>query len=108
MTYPTIDEVNITGFDDIFVYVGDTVPGFMPMMILFLWLTVTMTIYFGTRKFNGQADFFASASASGFFISVVGVLLSLTSGVIDNWSFALSLGIGLISVIMLLTKRNRD
>jgi len=67
-----------------------------------------MSIYFGTRKFAGQGDFFAAASAGGFVTIVIGTLFTLVSGMINVWTITLTIVIAIVSVLLLLPRRDRD
>ena len=108
MTYTDVSDVNITGLDSILVYVANEVPIFVPAFLLFTWLMISILIYFGTRKFAGQGDFFAGASASGFLVAVLGTVMTLTFGIINLWTLGTCFGIAIFSLIMLQIRRNRD
>ena len=107
-TYNSIDSQNFTGLDSILVYVANEVPILIPAMLLFIWLMLSLLIYFGTRKFAGQGDFSAGASASGFLVAVLGTVMTLTFGIINIWTLGTCFGIAIFSLIFLSTRRNRD
>jgi hypothetical protein len=108
MAYQTISNYNITGMDDIFVYLANEISVFIPFLLLGIYLTVSLSIYYGTRRFQGQADFFVAFATAGFFTSIVGIVMSLTFGIINNFSLILILFLTVISIVLLLMKRNRD
>lgn len=108
MVYETIDTKNITGLDGVLSYVANAVPIFIPAMLLFLWLLFSLLIYFGTRKFAGQGDFFAGLSASGFLIAVLGTILTFSFGIINLYTLSVTIGIAIFSFIALFIRRNRD
>lgn len=107
MAYQTIQEFNATGLDNIVVYVANTVPIFIPALLIIIWISVTLMIYYGTRKF-GTGDFFVAAAASGFLAFVIGTIMTLTFGIINNWTLGTLAGILIISVLSAFVKRNRD
>ena len=107
-TFTEIADVNITGLDSILVYVANEVPIFIPALLLFIWLMLSLLIYFGTRKFAGQGDFFAGASASGFLVAVLGTIMTFTFGIINIYTLGLTIGIAIFSFIALFIRRNRD
>jgi len=108
MVYNTIDTKNITGLDGIFVYVANEVPIFVPAFLLSTWLIVSLLIYFGTRKFSGQADFFSAAASAGFLTCVLGTVMTFTPGIINLYSLSTTIAIAIFSFIFLWVKRNRD
>jgi lysylphosphatidylglycerol synthetase-like protein (DUF2156 family) len=108
MVYETMENVNVTTLDGTLVYVANAVPVFIPALILFVWVTIGLTIYLGSRKLSGQADIFAAFSASGFMTVVLGTILTLVSGLANLWTISLSIAIFIVSVLLLLPRRNRD
>lgn len=108
MAYQNISSMNITGLDSILVYVANEIPIFIPALLISTWLMLSLLIYFGTRKFAGQGDFFAGMAASGFLVAVLGTVITFTFGIINKWTLGMTLGIVVISVIVLLTGRSRD
>jgi hypothetical protein len=106
--YTTIDQLNITGIDGIFVYLAQNDPIFVPAMLIFIWLVVTLIIYFGSRRWQGNSDFFVASAAGGFFAFILAVMLTLTTGIIGLSSIIIMLAITGVSVIASMIKRNRD
>lgn len=106
--YLTLEEANVTSLDGTLVYVANAVPIFIPALIVFLWVTVGLLIYLGSRKLSGQADIFAAFSASGFLTVVLATIMTLAAGLINLWTLSVSFGIFIISLLFLLPKRSRD
>jgi len=108
VTYTEIGNVNITGFDEIIVYVATAVPIFIPAMLIAVFIMFTFAIYFGTRKFSGQADFWSAASAGGFVTTVIGTIFTFTAGIINKYTLSILTILFILSFVFLLPKRNRD
>ena len=108
MTYNSIDSQNFTGLDSVLVYVANEVPIFIPAMLLLIWLMLSLLIYFGTRKFAGQGDFFAGLSASGFLVAVLGTIMTFSFGIINLYTLSVTIGIAIFSFVGLFIRRNRD
>lgn len=108
MAYTPIENYNITGVDDVFVYLANNVPIFIPAMLIFIWISVTSLIYFGTRKFAGQGDFFAATSAAGYLTVVLATAMTLGFGFINWYTLGIIIGIFIFSTIFLLIRRSRD
>ena len=85
MTYQTLQDFNATGMDDVIVYVAQTVPLFVPFMLLIIYLIFTLGTYFGSRKFTGKGDIFASLTVAGFVTTALCVLMSIKEGLINNY-----------------------
>ena len=108
MAFNEISNMNITGLDGMLSYVANEVPIFIPAMLFLLWLAIALLIYFGTRKFAGQGDFFAGLASSGFFIVVLGTVMTFSFGIINVWTLSTTIGIAIFSVIALFIGRRRD
>jgi len=108
MVYQELQDINITGFDDVLVYISTQLPFFVPMMLLFIWMMFTLLMYFGSRKFSGQADFFSAAAAGGFVSVVLATILSLYSGITNMYTLILMTVIVILSFVFLWVRRNRD
>lgn len=106
--YTQIDAVNVTGVDDILIYLANAVPIFIPTLLIGLYLLISLLIYYGTRKYSGQGDVFAAFAASGFFVAVIGGIMSFAFGVINTSSLVISILLAIVSFILLMSKRNRD
>jgi len=103
----TIQDMNVTGLDGVLIYIANAVPIFIPTLLIAIWIGVTTVIYFGTRKF-GQGDIFVAFAAGGFLTFVIGVIMTLSFGIINNYTLVTIAGILIVSALIGLTKRNRD
>lgn len=84
MTYQTLSNYNVTGnADQILVYVANNVTIFTPMLLATFWLIITLSTYFGTKKFYGNADFWASLMVGGFLTSFLAMFLTVSQGIIS-------------------------
>lgn len=84
MTYPTIDQVNITGLDGFFTYSAQTVPIFPALILFAFFFITTMATFFAMRRDLGQADAAQAAMVGSFLTMVIAVVMTLI-GKIANY-----------------------
>lgn len=108
MAYTQISDVNITGIDQIIVYIANEVPIFVPFLLICIYLSIGLIIYFSSRKFSGQGDIFAAFTASGFFTAVLGTIMTFVFGIINIWTLTITILIVIVSFVLLMIKRSRD
>ena len=107
MTYPLITDYNVSsGFHILFLYVNDITGGvFISLLLLMIWSVVTFGLYF-TGKRTGAEVNFASAMATGSFLTVIScVLLSLIDGLVNPFTFAVCIMVSFASVVFLFMKK---
>ena len=107
MVYQTIQEANVTGLDGILVYINSAIPIFTPALLIAVYLAISLMIYLGTKRY-GQGDIFAAMSAAGFFVVVLGTIMTLTFGIINIYSITVTILIAVVSFVLLMIRRNRD
>jgi len=107
MTYQTIQEYNATGLDGIFVYLANAVPLFIPMMLAAIFFLITLSVYFGTKKY-GTGDFFAAATAGGLVTSIIATIMTFTAGMVNLPVLMICIAVTILFFIGMMAKRERD
>lgn len=94
MTY--ITPSNFTGLDGVILYVADAVPGFIALLLGFIFLLVTISIYVVSKNRNQNADFWAAASIGSFFTFVIATMMTFVPGLIDGFTLGTSLAFAVV------------
>lgn len=105
--YPTLSSANITGTDQILVYVAGNMPIFTPLLLLTVFAVITLSTWYGTKKMSGYGDFFTSAAAGGYITTIIAVLLTLIPGMINLYTLTTCVVISIIMTIFLFFSRER-
>jgi len=107
MTYQTIDTANVTSLDGLLTYVSNQVPLFIPMMLFAIFMIITITTYFGTRRLRGDSDIWASATAGCLVSFVIGTFMTLGAGIINLPTLVSLVVFLIIGIVLLFTSRER-
>jgi|SRR3989304_8415621 len=103
----TWNEFNKTGIDNLFVYVTSINSSFIPTFLFMLALLITLGTYFGTKKFSGQGDFYASLVTGLFLATITSYLMNLKEGFVNLYINAVFTVLFLVSLILLFVTRER-
>lgn len=106
-TYQTIQEFNQTGIDNVLLYVALVEPSFVPLFLFCFFLLITLGTYFGTKRFSGSADFFASCGVGGLITTIVAVMMTLKEGLINGYTLVTCFAITILFIILLFFSRER-
>lgn len=82
--YQTADQFNITGMDNVFLYVATTIPSFIPFLLFAIGMVVTGAIYFGQKRATGTGDFPAAFSVGTWFVAIIATMMTLKEGLVNG------------------------
>ena len=82
MTYGVVQ--NVSTMSGIVGSVATQVPIFIPMTLFSLFVIVLLASYFSQLRIRGFADFWMSWAVSGYFVSVVSIVMSLNKSIPVN------------------------
>jgi len=112
MAYTTlqeyIDATNRTGLDGIIVYVADTFPIFIPLMLASLFVIVALSTYFSRQRLAGEGDLWSSLAVAGWLITVVAFIMTLVEGLINTFTVVICLVVSVICTMMLLVSKDKS
>ena len=103
----TLEEFNKTGIDNVLVYIAGTSSAFVPMFLFSFWLIIVLGTFFGTKRFTGQSDFFASMAVASFATFTVTLMMTLKEGLVNGTVFVTVMTITAISAVLLHFSRER-
>ena len=95
----TFEEFNQTGLDNLFVYVSQTTPSFIPWIAFALTVIISTTIYYGSIRYGGQGDFFTAITVGLFITNLFLMILSLKPGIVSIRVFSVTIILLIFSVI---------
>lgn len=99
MTYNT---VNVTTMSGLIGTVATEVPAFIPMTLFSLFVISLMASYYSQLRMRGFADFWMSWAVSGYFVSVVAIIMSLNKTIpISPFIVLTCIVISIIGTIMI-------
>lgn len=105
--YTNIFDYNLTGVDNLLTYVAVQVPAFIPLLLFAIFFIITLSIYFGTKRLNGQGDFFASMAVGSLVTTVIAGLMTLKDGLINTYVLAFCVVLTIVSVVILIFSKER-
>ncbi len=107
MAYTNAFDYNITGIDNILVYVATEVPMFIPLLLFTICLVITLGTFFGTKRLAGQGDFFASLTVGSLVTTVLAGFMTLRDGLINSYTLAFCVVLSIVCVAMLMFSKER-
>lgn len=101
LLYKSMADVNATHLSDLFVYVADQVPIFIPMLLLSIYFIVFLGTYFGQRKISYNTDPFSSLAVAGFVTFVISLLLSLIPNLMNPFYVLICFVLAIVGLVLL-------
>ena len=98
---------NKTGMDNLLLYVATINPYFIPLMLGSIFFICMLGTYFGTKRFSGQGDFWASAAAASYIMNIVVMFMGIKPGLVSLGVLASSVTIAIICTALLFFSRER-
>ena len=105
--WQTFGEFNQTGLAGLFTYPANTWTGFIPFILFALFSITLFSTFFGQKRATGRGDFFSSFAAASFFTVMVAFIMTLTEGLINIETLVITIGVAVLSVIILFASRDR-
>jgi len=106
-TWQTFSDFNRTGLDGLFVYPQQVWGGFIPSILLALFIIVLLATFFTQKRLTAREDFFSSFAVAGFFVAVMAIIMTLVEGLIDNYTLTITIVIAIVGVILLFITKDR-
>lgn len=106
MAYENIANANMSSVTQVFQFVSNNVPFAFPLILLTIWAIIAMTNYNSQVKSRGYGNFWSSAAVSGLITSVLTIILSLIPGVIQPYVTIASIGMAVLSIVLLFSESN--
>lgn len=107
MAYTTYAEWNQTGLDQLFVYVSNVFPIFIPMMLFSVFMITLLASYFSSKRLSADGDFAASFASAGFLTFIVALVMTLIPGLIQTYFVVIALVIAIVGVLFLYFSKRR-
>lgn len=102
MTYETIDAYNTSeGMHQIFYYIAETVPGFMPLVLISFWLVATLGSFFAEKRLTGRGNIPNSAAAGSYATAVVTIMFSLIPDLVSIGTIVTAVAMSILTTIWL-------
>lgn len=101
MTYQTYAEFNQSGLTALFLYAASISPIFVSLMLFTLFIIVLMGTYFAQLRTQGYASLISSFIAAAFFQFIIAIMMTLTPGLINLTTLAVSFTVLVVAVIIL-------
>jgi len=107
MAYQDFSEWNKTGLDQMFVYVADTVPLFIPLFLFSFFIIITLASYFSSKRLSNDGDLAASFAVAGFSTAILALVMSLTPGLISTTYVVIIIAVEILGVLFLFFSKRR-
>ena len=105
MVYQTIQQMNVTGIDDLLLYTQNVVPIFIPLFLLAIFIITSLGIYFGTKRNSGYGDFFTATAVGSFLTTIIAILMTLKDGLINVYTLAACIVVTFLCILGLFFNR---
>lgn len=102
--YQTFAEFNDSSMAGLFLYPASVVDAFIPLILFAIFSIVLMSTFFGQQRLTGSGDIFASFAVSSFFTSIIAIIMSLVTNLINPTTLIITIGIAVMSVVILFTR----
>lgn len=79
----TLAEFNATGIDNLLLYSQTVQPLFIPLILFSFFLLISLSSFFGTRRYSDRGDIFLSLTVGSFMTSILSILFTLKEGLIN-------------------------
>lgn len=107
MAYDTITDVNMSqGLDQLFYYVADVVPIFIPLVLFAFFTIICLGSFFAQKRFSGRGDFFSSFAVAGYVTTVLAFLFSMIPDLVNPFTIAVCVVISIIGTLLLFVSRD--
>jgi len=100
----TLTEYNRTGLVGLFTYSAETVPIFIPLLLVAIFTITFLASFFSQKRLFGNENFFGSISVAGWITFIITMVLSLIEGLIDKTTIGIVFVVAIGSLILLLTQ----
>lgn len=105
--FQTLSEFNKTGIHNTFLYVADTVPEFIPMLLFTFFVITTLGVFFAQGRRSPDADIISSLAAASYATVIVAVVASLIPNLIDLRILLVTVSVSIICTFVLLITSRR-
>ena len=102
-----IPDLNQTGLDSALIGVSSAVPIFAPGLLLFTFAIIFITLY-NKQRLEGQVDIPQDAVVASIVTSIVGLILSMTLGIINPLTLTSSFIVTILCGIWFLASGERQ
>lgn len=104
--WETFEEFNRTDASGLLLYPANTWSGFIPLVLVGLFIISMLATFFARQRLTGKGDFIGSFAAAGFFTAIISISMSLIPDLINGLTIAVCIAIAIIGVILLLVSRD--
>ena len=102
MTYPTIDQYNLSnGMGQIFVYAQGVVPFFDALVFGFILVVLTFGMYFTQEIKKGRGDFPVAFSVGCFATTILAGIMQMVTGFVQTGTLGVLISVTIVSFIWL-------
>jgi len=105
--YQTADQFNITGMDNVFLYVATALPMFIPLVLFAIGAVITGATYFGQKRATGNGDLPAALSVGTWFTSIIATMMTLQEGLVSGYTLVICYIAAIGAFIALYLSRER-
>ena len=108
MPIKLITEKNLTkGIQEVPIYVNEITDGiFMKLVLASIWIIAVIGSYYIQKKSGSQPDFHSCVAVGGFILMMSAIILRLIPGFVDGLTLAVTIIIGLVSILWFLFAPN--
>jgi len=99
MVYKTLQEFNVTGMDDVLVYVNEIISLNWLLFSIFMSLSI-ITYFFGRNSYSGKANIFGSFAVAGTLTTMLATIMRLTAGIVTIFQVIIWAVITMIAMVL--------
>ena len=104
--YETLADRNTSeGIHQLFIYVVDIVPIFLPLVLTSFFLIVALGGFFSEQRLNGKSDFSMWFAIAGYVTTGAVLILSLIPNLVDTYIVVVAIVVSIIGTLWLFISR---
>tara|TARA_R100001530_G_scaffold136140_1_gene115445 strand:+ start:599 stop:934 length:336 start_codon:yes stop_codon:yes gene_type:complete len=106
MPYTEINDYNMSeGIVSIFKYSVDTVPVFMDLTLIAIFLIAFLGTFFAQKRLGGRGDFVGSFAVASWLLAIIAIVFSLASDLISLSRVVISITLAVVALAILYFNR---